>query len=117
MLANDSGRLEAEGAWRVLGRAQQTKLDIILDAKDAGGFLVTFGYRDTVQGARTVSIHCAASAIRAAPGMTTATPAGLSSQSPNRMRVSRNPRHWSRTQSRFRPFFSGSVTGCESGLR
>ncbi len=53
VLANDSGRLEAEGAWRVLGRAQQTKLDIILDAKDAGGFLVTFGYPDTVQGAPT----------------------------------------------------------------
>jgi uncharacterized protein (TIGR02099 family) len=53
VLANDSGRLEAEGAWRPLGRAQQTKLDIILDAKDAGGFLTTFGYPDTLQGAPT----------------------------------------------------------------
>ncbi|HVN35790.1 MAG TPA: YhdP family protein [Casimicrobiaceae bacterium] len=53
VLANDSGRLEAEGAWRPLGRAQQTKLDIILDAKDAGGFLSTFGYPDMIQGAPT----------------------------------------------------------------
>ncbi|HET7098332.1 MAG TPA: YhdP family protein [Casimicrobiaceae bacterium] len=53
VLANDSGRLEAEGAWRPLGRAQQTKLDIILDAKDAGGFLATFGYPDMLQGAPT----------------------------------------------------------------
>ena len=53
VLANDNGRLEAEGAWRVLGRAQQTKLDIILDAKDAGGFLATFGYPDAVHGAPT----------------------------------------------------------------
>ena len=37
VLANDAGRLEANGAWRVPGRAQQTKLDIILDAKDSGG--------------------------------------------------------------------------------
>lgn len=53
VLANDNGRLEAEGAWRVQGRTQQTKLDIILDAKDAGGFLTTFGYPDTLQGAPT----------------------------------------------------------------
>jgi len=53
VLANDEGRLEAEGAWRVLGRGQQTKLDIILDAKDAGGFLAVFGYPDTLQGAPT----------------------------------------------------------------
>ena len=53
VLANDSGRLEAEGAWRPSGRAQQTKLDIILDAKDAGGFLTTFGYSDMLQGAPT----------------------------------------------------------------
>jgi uncharacterized protein (TIGR02099 family) len=53
VLANESGRLEAEGAWRPLGRTQQTKLDIILDAKDAGGFLTTFGYSDMLQGAPT----------------------------------------------------------------
>jgi len=53
VLANDNGRLEAEGAWRVLDRAQQTKLDIILDVKEAGGFLATFGYPDSVQGAPT----------------------------------------------------------------
>jgi uncharacterized protein (TIGR02099 family) len=53
VLANDNGRLEAEGAWRPLGRAQQTTLDIILDAKDAGGFLTTFGYSDMLQGAPT----------------------------------------------------------------
>jgi len=53
VLANDNGRLEAEGAWRVAGRTPQTKLDIILDVKDAGGFLATFGYPDTIQGAST----------------------------------------------------------------
>ena len=53
VLANDSGRLEAEGAWRVLGRQQQTKLDIILDAKEAGAFLATYGYPDALQGAAT----------------------------------------------------------------
>ena len=35
------------------GRAQQTKLDVILDAKEAGAFLATFGYPDALQGAPT----------------------------------------------------------------
>lgn len=53
VLANQYGRLEAEGAWRAVGREQQTKLDIILDATDAGRFLATFGYPDALQGAPT----------------------------------------------------------------
>lgn len=53
VVANDSGRLEAEGAWRALGREQQTKLDIILDTKETGAFLATFGYPGAVQGAPT----------------------------------------------------------------
>jgi len=53
VLANENGRLEAEGAWRILGRTQQTKLDIILDAKEAGAYLATFGYPDALQAAPT----------------------------------------------------------------
>ncbi len=53
VLANDNGRIEANGAWRTQGRQQQTKLDVALDAKDAGVFLARFGYPDALQGAPT----------------------------------------------------------------
>jgi uncharacterized protein (TIGR02099 family) len=53
VLVNDDGRIEAEGAWRAVGPAQQTKLDIAVDAKEAGGFLARFGYLDALQGAPT----------------------------------------------------------------
>ena len=53
MLASDDGRLEAEGAWRASSRPQQTKLDVGVDAKEAGGFLTRFGYAEAVQGAPT----------------------------------------------------------------
>jgi uncharacterized protein YhdP len=53
VLVNDNGRIEAEGAWRAVGRQQQTKLDIAVDAKEAGGFLARFGYVDALQGAPT----------------------------------------------------------------
>jgi uncharacterized protein YhdP len=56
VLANDSGRIDADGAWRTAGRQQQTKLDVALEANDAGGFLARFGYPDALQGAPT-KIH------------------------------------------------------------
>jgi uncharacterized protein (TIGR02099 family) len=52
-LANDAGRIEASGEWRVSGRQQQTRLDIVLDAADAGSFAERFGYPDTLDGAPT----------------------------------------------------------------
>ena len=53
MLANDAGRLDAGGAWRVVGRQQQTKLDVVLDAKDSGAFLSRYGYAEALKGAPT----------------------------------------------------------------
>jgi len=53
VLANDAGRLEAEGNWRPSSRPQQTKLDVRVDAKEAGAFLARFGYPDAIQGAPT----------------------------------------------------------------
>ncbi|HYR00271.1 MAG TPA: YhdP family protein [Casimicrobiaceae bacterium] len=50
-LSNESGRIDANGAWRGLGRQQQTKLDVALDVKDAGGFLARFGLPDGIKGA------------------------------------------------------------------
>ena len=52
-LANDAGQLDASGGWRVAGRAQQTKLDVVLDAKDAGAFLARYGYAEGLKGAPT----------------------------------------------------------------
>jgi uncharacterized protein YhdP len=53
VLANDNGRLEASGAWRALTRPQQTRLDVAVDAKEAGAVLARFGYADALQGAPT----------------------------------------------------------------
>ncbi len=53
LLANDASRLEANGAWRVAGRQQQTKLDVALDAKDPGALLARYGYVEGVKGAPT----------------------------------------------------------------
>src|SRR4029453_1276734 len=52
-LANDAGRIDANGAWRGPGRQQQTKLDVKLDANDAGAFLARFGLPDGIKGAPT----------------------------------------------------------------
>ena len=52
-LSNDAGRLDANGAWRYVGRQQQTKIDASLDVKDAGAFLARFGYPDAIKGAPT----------------------------------------------------------------
>jgi len=53
ILVNDAGRVEASGAWRGAGRQQQTKLDVVLDAPDSGGFLARYGYAEGVKGAPT----------------------------------------------------------------
>jgi uncharacterized protein (TIGR02099 family) len=53
MLANDAGRLDAGGAWRVAGRQQQTKLDVVLDVKDSGAFLARYGFAEALKGAPT----------------------------------------------------------------
>ncbi len=52
-LSNESGRIDAGGAWRTVGRQQQTNLDVALEATDAGGFLTRFGYPGALQGAPT----------------------------------------------------------------
>ena len=52
-LANDAGRIDASGAWRGQGRQQQTRLDVKLDANDAGAFLARFGLPDSIKGAPT----------------------------------------------------------------
>ncbi len=53
VLASDGGRIEANGAWRVAGRTQQTNLDVVLDAPDSGAFLARYGYAEGVKGAAT----------------------------------------------------------------
>ncbi len=52
-LINDAGRIDAEGAWRAVGRVEQTKLDIAVDVKEAGTFLSRFGYPDALRNAPT----------------------------------------------------------------
>ena len=52
-LANDAGRLDANGGWRVASREQQTRLDVVLDAPDSGAFLARYGYAEGVKGAAT----------------------------------------------------------------
>jgi uncharacterized protein (TIGR02099 family) len=53
VLSNDAGRIDASGAWRNVGRQQQTKLDASFDTKDAGAFLGRMGYPDAIKGAPT----------------------------------------------------------------
>jgi len=50
-LANDSGQLDASGAWRVSARQQQTRLDVALDTKDSGVFLARYGYAEALHSA------------------------------------------------------------------
>ncbi len=52
-LANDGGRVSAQGQWRSAGRDQQTRLDVDLDLKETGKFLSRIGYADAVQNAPT----------------------------------------------------------------
>ena len=52
-LVNDAGRIDAEGSWRPSAKPGQTRLDVVIDVKDAGGFLERFGWPDAVKGAPT----------------------------------------------------------------
>jgi uncharacterized protein (TIGR02099 family) len=52
-LANDDGKLTADGWWRASGRAQQTTLDAALEIVDAGRYLARFGVPDAIRGAPT----------------------------------------------------------------
>jgi uncharacterized protein YhdP len=52
-LTNDSGRLDASGAWRMGARPQQTRLDVTLNTKDSGAFLARYGYAEALLGAPT----------------------------------------------------------------
>ena len=51
-VANDAGRIDADGFWRG-GRMQQTKLDVKVDVKEAGAFLARFSMPDAIRGAPT----------------------------------------------------------------
>jgi uncharacterized protein (TIGR02099 family) len=51
-LANDAGDIKAEGWWRTAD-SQQTKLDVAIDAHEAGAFLARFGTSDAITGAPT----------------------------------------------------------------
>jgi uncharacterized protein YhdP len=53
ILANADGRIDTNGWWRVRGKRQQTELDVVVDIKDAGGYLARFGYGETVRNAPT----------------------------------------------------------------
>jgi uncharacterized protein (TIGR02099 family) len=50
-LINDSGRIDAEGTWRLIGRQQQTQFDVTVDASNTSAFLTQFGLPGDVKGA------------------------------------------------------------------
>jgi len=52
-LASDAGSVQADGWWRGAGTEQHTRLDVSLQAPDAGAMLKQFGYPDLVRGAPT----------------------------------------------------------------
>ena len=52
-LASDAGQIHAEGWWRAAGKAQQTRLDVSLDAPEAGAMLKRFGFPDPIRAAPT----------------------------------------------------------------
>ena len=52
-VSNPDGRIDANGWWRVHGVNQQTLLDVVVDVKDAGGYLERFGRGGLVRGAPT----------------------------------------------------------------
>ncbi len=52
-LANDDGRIDADGWWRVRGERQQTQFDVTIDVADAGGYLAHFGTAGAVRNAPT----------------------------------------------------------------
>jgi len=52
-LVNDAGRIDAEGWWRPASAPVQTRLDVVVDVKEAGAFLARFGWPDAVKAAPT----------------------------------------------------------------
>ncbi|MEO9135245.1 MAG: YhdP family protein [Casimicrobiaceae bacterium] len=52
-LANDAGRIDAQGWWRNASGRSRTLLDVVVDVKEAGAFLGRFGWPDAVKGAAT----------------------------------------------------------------
>jgi uncharacterized protein (TIGR02099 family) len=52
-LANDAGRIDAQGSWRNAASRSQTQLDVAVDVKEAGAFLGRFGWPDALKGAAT----------------------------------------------------------------
>jgi uncharacterized protein (TIGR02099 family) len=52
-LANDAGRIDAQGWWRNASGRSRTLLDVDVDVKEAGAFLGRFGWPDAVKGAAT----------------------------------------------------------------
>ena len=52
-LANDHGRIDAQGAWRNVASRSSTALDISIDVKEAGEFLSRFGWPNAIRGAPT----------------------------------------------------------------
>jgi uncharacterized protein (TIGR02099 family) len=52
-LASDAGQIQAEGWWRAAGKAQQTRIDVSLEASEAAAMLKRFGFPDPMRGAPT----------------------------------------------------------------
>ena len=52
-LINDAGRIDAEGSWRNVASRSQTRLNVAVDVKEAGGFLGRFGWPNAVKNAPT----------------------------------------------------------------
>jgi uncharacterized protein (TIGR02099 family) len=53
-LVNEAGRIDATGWWRnAPPAAPRTRLDVVVDVKEAGAFLARFGWPDAVKGAAT----------------------------------------------------------------
>ena len=52
-LINDFGRIDAEGSWRNVASRSQTRLDVVVDVKEAGEFLGRFGWPNAVKNAPT----------------------------------------------------------------
>ena len=52
-LSSQAGRIVASGAWRASVRPQQTRLDVKLEAQEAGAFLARMGYPEAIKGTPT----------------------------------------------------------------
>lgn len=52
-LVNEAGRIDAQGWWRNAAARSQTRLDVAIDVREAGGFLGRFGWPDAIRGTPT----------------------------------------------------------------